>query len=224
MKSIGNIFFSAFCCALTAVAFNSCIEEENYIIDAQTYKEYMDKMTGDYSGMVRFYYQKYNNGSMAAVKYDSINTQWTVRNDSTVTLYNFPISKLDSAIIVPETDVTDRGKWLMALRNQMKTSPNIALKSFFYIPNKQSITSQQVQFYVNPMYVGINFDYEGTTKTAYFVFYSNSYYGVWNAENHTFQYQMSLYGICFDKLEMNSENSVTTAPYIRTVGMTCKAK
>ena len=224
MKRIGNIFITALCCALAAVSFNSCIEEEDYTIDAQTYKEYMNKMAGDYSGKVRFYYPKYNNGSLAAVKYDSLTTHWTVRTDSTVTLYNFPISKLDSAIIVPETDVTDRGKWLMALRSQMKSQADITLKSFFYIPNTQAITSEQVQFYVNPMYAGVKFDYEGTTKTAYFIFYSNSYYGVWNSEDHTFQYQMSLYAICFDQLEVNSENTVTAAPYMRTIGITCEAK
>lgn len=224
MKKIGKFFIAALCCAMTAIAFNSCSEAEDYTIDAQTYKQYMSKMAGDYTGKVRFYYSKYSNNVVSAVKYDSLTTRWTVRTDSTVTLYNFPISKLDSAIIVPSTDTTNKGKYLMALRDQMKSLPNVSLKSFFYIPSTQAITSQYVQFYVNPMYAKTTFEYEGAEKKAYFIFYPNYYYGVWSPTNFTFQYQMALYAICFDQPELNSENTVNTTPYMRAIYLTCEAQ
>ena len=106
----------------------------------------------------------------------------------------------------------------------MRSMPDVTLKSFFFIPNKQAVTSQYIQFYVNPMYAETTFNYEGKPKKAYFVFYPNSFAGIWTPTKRTFEYQMGLYAICFDKPEINSENTVTTAPYIREIYITCEAR
>ena len=58
MKKIGKIFAIALCCIVAAVSFNSCVESEDYSIDEQTYKKYMNEMAGEYGGRVRFYYAK----------------------------------------------------------------------------------------------------------------------------------------------------------------------
>lgn len=224
MERIGKIFVTALCCVMAAVSFNSCMDSEDYSIDEQTYKKYMNDMAGEYGGRVRFYYPKYNGIGLEATKYDSTDTYWTARADSTVTLYRFPISKLDSAIIVPSTDNTVKGKYLRELHNQMRSMPDVTLKSFFYIASKQAITSQYVQFYVNPAYVETTFNYEGSPKKAYFLFYPNYLSGIWTATKHTFEYQMALYAICFDKPEINAETTATTYTYMREIYITCEAK
>ena len=224
MKKIGKIFAIALCCIVAAVSFNSCVESEDYSIDEQTYKKYMNEMAGEYGGRVRFYYAKYNGIGIEPAKYDSTDTYWTARNDSTVTLYRFPVSKLDSAITVPNTDITNKGKYLRELHSQMRSMPDVTLKSFFFIPNKQAVTSQYIQFYVNPMYAETTFNYEGKPKKAYFVFYPNSFAGIWTPTKRTFEYQMGLYAICFDKPEVNSEKTVPRAPYIRGIYITGEAR
>ena len=120
--------------------------------------------------------------------------------------------------------ITNKGKYLRELHSQMRSMPDVTLKSFFFIPNKQAVTSQYIQFYVNPMYAETTFNYEGKPKKAYFVFYPNSFAGIWTPTKRTFEYQMGLYAICFDKPEINSENTVTTAPYIREIYITCEAR
>lgn len=224
MKKLRNIFMITLCCIVAAASFTSCMDSEDYSIDPTTYKQYMTEMAKQYGGMVRFYYLKSNNGtSVSAEKYDSIGSYWVAKEDSTVTLYRFPVSKLDSSIVVPSTDNTEKANMLRALRSQLKDAPETELKSWFYIPSKNAITSQYVQFYVNPSYIETEYTYKDEKKKAYFLFYSNAYTGIWSPTDRTFQYQMGLYAICLDKLELNSEHTVTT-PYLREIYITCEAK
>ena len=223
MKKIGNILAIAFCCIMAAVSFNSCIESEDYSIDPETYKQYMTDMAGQYSGRVRFYYAKNTATGVEAAKYDSTDTYWTSQKDSTVTIYRFPISKLDSAIVTKATDNSENTKMLRELHSQMRSLPDVTLKSYFFIPSKQAITSQYVQFYVNPWYAETAFQYEGKTKKVYFIFQQNTYSGVWTPTKHTFEYQLGLYAICFDKPEVNSSSAVLI-PTLREVVVTCEAK
>ena len=129
----------------------------------------------------------------------------------------------DSAIVITSTDKTEKAEMLRALRSQLKDAPETELKSWFYIPNRNAITSQYVQFYVNPSYIETEYTYNKEKKKAYFVFYSNAYTGIWSPTDHTFQYQMGLYAICLDKLELNGEHTITS-PYLREVYITCEAK
>ena len=223
MKKIRNFLAIAFCCIMAAISFNSCLNSEDYSIDDETYKQYMKDMAGEYGGRVRFYYAKSTNTGVEAAKYDSTDTYWTARKDSTVTIYRFPVSKLDSAIVTKSTDNTETGKMLRELHSQMRTLPDVTLKSYFFIPSKQAITSQYVQFYVNPWYAETTFQYEGQPKKAYFIFQQNTYSGVWTPTKHTFEYQLGLYAICFDKPETNSTNAVLM-PTLREVVVTCEAK
>lgn len=223
MKKIKNIFLTAMCCLVAAVSFTSCIDNEDYSIDDATYKQYMTQMSGQYSGKVRFFYAKNTNTGVIAEKYDSTSTYWSVRTDSTVTLYNFPVSKLDSAIVVSEADKTDKADMLRELHSQMRELPSTDLKAFYYIPSKNAITQSYVQFYVNPFIIETAFRYKNETRKVFFVFYSNAYSGIWVPSENTFEYQMGLYAICFDKVDLNSTSTIT-APYIRGVYVTAEAK
>lgn len=223
MKKFRNIFIAAMCCLVAAVSFTACINSEDYSIDDTTYKQYMTEMSGQYSGMLRLYYAKSTNSGITAEKYDSVRTDWTVRTDSTVTLYRFPISKLDSAIVVPANDKTEKAEMLRELRLQLKDTPDTELKAFYYIPSKTAITSSYVQFYANPYTLETSFKYKGETKKAFFVFYANAYSGIWTPSKHSFEYQMGLYAICLNKLDLNSADAITTT-YIRGLYLTCEAK
>lgn len=223
MKSIKNIFITAMCCLVAAVSFTACIDSEDNSIDDATYKQYMTQMSGQYNGKLRLFYAKSTNSGITAEKYDSLNTYWSVRTDSTITINNFPVSKLDSAIVVSATDKTENADMLRELRSQMRELPSTNLKAFYYIPSKSAITQSYVQFYVNPYVAESSFTYKGESKKVFFVFYSNAYSGIWTPSKQAFEFQMGLYAICLEKLDLNSTKAIT-APYLRGLYMTCEAK
>lgn len=209
---------------MTAAAFTSCLNEgEDTTIDAATQKQYQAQMAGPYSGMLRMYYAKATASGLVAEKYDSLRTYWRVNSDSTLTLSNFPVSKLDSAISVPATDISEKGNMLRELKSQLKSAPSTTLKAYYFIPNKNAATTSSIYFYVNPVAVETTFNYNNTEKKVYFVFYLNTYTGSWTTADRQFQFQLGTYAICFDTLDLNSSTAVTNY-YLRDLYMTCTAK
>ena len=173
--------------------------------------------------MLRMYYAKTTATGVKAEKYDSVRTYWTVNSDSTLTLRNFPVSKLDSAISVPANDLSEKANMLRELKSQLKSAPSTNLKAYYFIPNKNAVTSSSLYFYVNPVTVETTFNYNNAEKKVYFVFYMNTYTGSWTSSDRLFQFQLGTYAICFDTLDLNTSTAITSY-YLRDLYMTCTAK
>ena len=61
-------------------------------------------MAGTYGSTLRFFYPSFNN----VVKYDSLkHYSWDVTADSTITMRDFPVCKLDSAIVISKDNRPD---------------------------------------------------------------------------------------------------------------------
>jgi len=224
MKKTRSIFMLIVCCIMTAAAFTSCLSEgEDTSLDVTTQKQYQQQMAGQYSGMLRMYYAKTTATGVKAEKYDSVRTYWTVNSDSTLTLRNFPVSKLDSAISVPANDLSEKANMLRELKSQLKSAPSTNLKAYYFIPNKNAVTSSSLYFYVNPVTVETTFNYNNAEKKVYFVFYMNTYTGSWTSSDRLFQFQLGTYAICFDTLDLNNTTAITSY-YLRDLYMTCTAK
>lgn len=89
MKNLKTILLSVFGMMAIAISFTSCnTDSTDNSIDYQTQKQYQSTMANMYSGKMRVYYADAQKRQY--VKYDSVQTRWTVRTDSTLTVSDFP--------------------------------------------------------------------------------------------------------------------------------------
>ena len=202
--------------AAAVFSFTSCnTDTEDYSIDQSTQRQYMSMMSGAYSGKMRMYYTDYAN--QRYVKYDSLSTNWTVRNDSTLTLYGFPVQKLDSAITVPATETSAEAQTLRELKTAISNiNVPVELKCFYYIPSSSLVNSQDMSFFVNPVYFKQTLNYGGANHDVYFVFMMNNYGGNYNIASQMFEFNMYLQSLSIDKEPKDYSNSVP-ARYFRNI-------
>lgn len=221
MKKLRNTLMLLLCAIVAMSALSSCLDDNSTdsTITPEMYKTYLTTMSGTYSGRLRFYVQKPY--SQQYEKYDSAYSAWQVATDSTVTLRQFPINKLDSAISVSESDKSENATQVRALRAALSKAEPTDLKSFFYIPSSNFVGESAIQFYVNPLALEVPLTYNGQTHKVYFVFTSNYCGGVYGRTQRTFEYFMQLYGICVDKA---SESNKISSMYVKNVQITCTTK
>lgn len=222
MKNLKTLLLLLVGCFVISGAMTSCVGDDtnDYIIEPDTYRSYLRQMSDTYSGHVRFFMPS-SNSNATYTRYDSINSSWTVRTDSVVVLHNFPVAKLDSAIVVPASDKTTTTTTLLALRSALSKADPTELHALYFIPNSNFVSTSAIQFYVNPYALEVPLTYEGETHKVYFIFTSNYYGGVYNVASRNFEYAMQLYAICIDKAE---ENSKIASRYVKNVQITCTAK
>lgn len=216
MKSLKNLMMLLVVMAAAVFSFTSCnTDTEDYSIDQSTQRQYMSMMSGAYSGKMRMYYTDYAN--QRYVKYDSLSTNWTVRNDSTLTLYGFPVQKLDSAITVPATETSAEAQTLRELKTAISNiNVPVELKCFYYIPASSLVNSQEMSFFVNPVYFKQTLNYGGANHDVYFVFMMNNYGGNYNIASQMFEFNMYLQSLSIDKEPKDYSNSVP-ARYFRNI-------
>ncbi len=229
MKKFRNYILVMFCCLVAASAMTSCLgnsEDNSQPIDAATQKQYMMRMSGLYSGKIKFWKQ-YDNYSTRLYAYDSVAGSWRAGSDSLITVNTFPVNKLDSAIDVRDTSVPAD---LKDLFNAIKDYKGyVDLKSLYYIPDGAYVQNGAIQFFVNPITFKIDVTVGGKPKEAHFVFYANSNYGygVWKLGSavSTFQFQAALYQICLTDVggtptQSNTLSSLYNGSYLRQVMVT----
>lgn len=226
MKNLKHLAMLLVGFMVTVICFSSCISDgDDYSIDEATQKSYMKTMTGMYNGKVRMHYV--SNSPMnyqGIVKYDSINTTWTVRQDSTLTLYDFPVNKLDSAIYISKNASNAETQDLRALQeaiSNIKTPANI--QCYYYVPTSTFVNSQIIQYFVNPVYFKQTLTYNGKTHDVYFVFRTNYYGGAFTISSRQFDFNMFLQSISIDKVPVDYSNSVPST-YFRGLLITCNNK
>ena len=216
MKNLKNLMMLFVVLAAAAFSFTSCnTDTEDYTIDQATQRQYMTMMSGAYSGKMRMFYTDYAN--QRYVKYDSLSTSWTVRNDSTLTLHRFPVQKRDSAILVPASETSAEAQTLRQLQTAISNiNAPAELKCFYYIPASSLVNSQTMSFFVNPVYFKQTLNYGGADHDVYFVFMVNNYGGTYTIASQTFEFNMYLQSLSIDREPKDYSNSVP-ARYFRNI-------
>lgn len=214
--------------ALFAMTFSvsSCLDSDNDYEsnDPVQYKKYLAQMSMPYSGKARLYYHDNTGTSPMAVKYDSLETTWTVRTDSTVTLEAFPICRFDSAIVVSDTDLSAKAEEMRALKAAISTLGTADVKALYYWPNTSFVQQNTISFYVNPMCIERSVRYRDADHKVYFWFIANYLGGTWTGSIYpTFEYSFYLSYISTDSPELTINNVVPTK-YMRNIQVTCTDK
>lgn len=225
MKTTKSFILSVVTLFVATFALSSCLNDDNdyKVPTKEEQASYQKLMAGTYGSVVRFYYQNYNN----AVKYDSIkHYSWNVTADSTITMRDFPVCKLDSAIFIPKNDNSTRAQELAALRTAIHESQSTVEKftSKYFVPNTSYQHQYGYKFAVYPKTIKQSFVYNGKAHDVYFIFDLAGYIGTYASNSFVdkiFEYNMVLSGICVDEYK---ESNLISDIYFRQVLMTCTTK
>lgn len=222
MKQIKTFIMLALVALTTMGTMTACLgdESDNNAISAEEYRQSLASMSGSYSGKIRFYRPKTSYGQQYE-KYDSTYTTWRVSTDSTITIRQFPVNKLDSAIVVPASDNSPAATNALTIREAISKASPKDLKAYYFIPSKNFIVDAGIQFYVNPYVIEVPVTYGGSNHTLYFAFTSNYCGGTWTKSALTFEFNMQLYAICVDSA--NESNKISST-YVRNALLSCTAK
>ena len=223
MKNLKTILLSVFGMMAIAISFTSCnTDSTDYSIDYQTQKQYQSTMANMYSGKMRVYYADAQ--KQQYVKYDSVQTRWTVRTDSTLTVSDFPVSVLDSCINLNTPYAGSNNQEVQKLRSLKeaigKLDTKLDLKCYYYVPTTSFVTSSAISFFVNPIYFKQTLEYDGGKHDVYFVFLTNNFGGNYNYTTRTFEFNMYLNSITFDKAPVDFNNQVSKQ-FFRNLLFTC---
>ena len=206
-----------------AMCVTSCLSNEDDSLDYATQKQYQQVMEGPQTGKIRFYRQQGTRayvGQQTLVKYDSIHTNWYIGSDSTITINNFPVYMLDSAIIVNKDATGDDAvkyrslnQAIRALKNSSLGSENV--KAVYAIPSTGWVSESVIQFMFQPTTIERTINFNGGDHKVYFVF--NSYnVGAFSRSTREAQASYTLSAICIDQL---SPQNAVPSTYFNSVGI-----
>lgn len=218
MLFVATLFVATF-------ALSSCLSDDNEtkVPTAEEQAGYQRTMAGTYGSALRFFYPSFNN----VVKYDSLkHYSWDVTADSTITMRDFPVCKLDSAITISKDNHSDSAVEFAALRTAIHESNATAkLTAKYFVPNDKYFVEYGYSFPVFPLTIKQSFFYNGKSHDVYFMFdVSGTYGGKFLSSNFidkVFEYNMVLSGICVDKY---SAEGLIPTQYFRQVLITCSTK
>lgn len=224
MKNLRNFIMAFVGFIAVAMCVTSCLSNEDDSLDYATQKQYQQVMEGPQTGKIRFYRQQGTRayvGQQTLVKYDSIkNASWYIGSDSTITINNFPVYMLDSAIIVNKDATGDDAvkyrslnKAIRALKNSSLGSENV--KAFYAIPSTGWVSESVIQFMFQPTTIERTINFNGGDHKVYFVF--NSYnVGAFSRSTREAQASYTLSAICIDQL---SPQNAVPSTYFNSVGI-----
>lgn len=212
--------------ALTVTSCNTDDADHYYTLEEQD--AIQAKMVGTYSGTLYMY--KPNTSTQKYESYYSLPTTWTASKgnpalgkDSLITISNFPINMLDSAIVISEKDNTDEAKTLRALRTAISKLPAENLECKFFVPSDNSYYTfnNGYRFILNPLVVKKQLTYEEKKHDVYFVFSMNSYVGEWTpGAMNSMKLQMVFASFSIDKAPQSYYPSFSQK-YLRPLIITC---
>lgn len=215
MLFVATLFVATF-------ALSSCLSDDNEtkVPTVEEQAGYQRTMAGTYGSTLRFFYPSFNN----VVKYDSLkHYSWDVTADSTITMRNFPVCKLDSAIVISKDNHSDSAVEFAALRTAIHESNATAkLTAKYFVPYDKSVVEYGYSFLVLPMTIKQSFFYNGKSHDVYFMFdISGGKFLSSNFTDRVFEYNMVLSGICVDKY---SAEGLIPTQYFRQVLITSTTK
>ena len=223
MKNLRNFIMAFVGFIAVAMCVTSCLSNEDDSLDYATQKQYQQVMEGPQTGKIRFYRQQGTRayvGQQTLVKYDSIPANWYIGSDSTITINNFPVYMLDSAIIVNKDATGDDAvkyrslnQAIRALKNSSLGSENV--KAFYAIPSTGWVSESVIQFMFQPTTIERTINFNGGDHKVYFVF--NSYnVGAFSRSTREAQASYTLSAIYIDQL---SPQNAVPSTYFNRVGI-----
>ena len=85
------------------------------------------------------------------------------------------------------------------------------------------LVTASTSFFVNPIYFKQTLEYDGGKHDVYFVFLTNNFGGNYNYTTRTFEFNMYLNSITFDKAPVDFNNQVSKQ-FFRNLLFTCLSK
>lgn len=225
MKNLRNFIMAFVGFIAVAMCVTSCLSNEDDSIDYATQKQYQQIMEGPQTGKIRFYRQQ---GTRAyttqhtLVKYDSIeHASWYIGSDSTITINNFPVYMLDSAIIVNKDATGDDAVKYRSLNQAIRAMKDnhsqgfTKAKALYAIPSAGWVNESVLQFMLQPLTIERTINFNGGDHKVYFVF--NSYnVGAFSRSTREAQASYTLSAICIDQL---SQQNAVPSTYFNSVGI-----
>lgn len=179
MKNLRNFIMAFVGFIAVAMCVTSCLSNEDDSLDYATQKQYQQVMEGLQTGKIRFYRQQGTRayvGQQTLVKYDSIPANWYIGSDSTITINNFPVYMLDSAIIVNKDATGDDAVKYHSLNQAiraMKDNPSQGFtkaKAIYAIPSTGWVSESVLHFILQPLTIERTINFNGGDHKVYFVF------------------------------------------------------
>lgn len=224
MKNLRNFIMAFVGFIAVAMCVTSCLSNEDDSIDYATQKQYQQIMAGPQTGKIRFYRQQGTRayvGQQTLVKYDSIPASWYIGSDSTITINNFPVYMLDSAIIVNKDATGDDAVKYRSLNQAIRAMKDnhsqgfTTAKALYAIPSTGWVNESVLQFMLQPLTIERTINFNGGDHKVYFVF--NRYnVGAFSRSTREAQASYTLSAICIDK---PSQQNAVPSPYFNSVGI-----
>ena len=192
---------------LTALTFTSCNtgDDNGYsYLTKEQQDAYQTKMAGSYSNLVLLFDHK--NDANVKNQIDSVETEcyFSMRNDSTFTISNFPIKKLAEHISNPE------------LKEAIsKVEDRTVTGKYIVLPNSQT---NQAYFYAYPSPINLNLKYGSDSKEhkVVLVFTPDTYYAggcIWSTKKIGFPFYLTR--IFVDGAQTNYiKNSINSGTFV----------
>lgn len=225
MKNLRNFIMAFVGFIAVAMCVTSCLSNEDDSLDYATQKQYQQIMAGPQTGKIRFYRQQGTRayvGQQTLVKYDSTKfTSWYIGSDSTITINDFPVYMLDSAIIVNKDATGDDAVKYRSLNQAIRAMKDnhsqgfTTAKALYAIPSTGWVSESVLQFMLKPLTIERTINFNGGDHKVYFVF--NSYnVGAFSRSTREAQASYTLSAICIDKL---SQQNTVPSTYFNSVGI-----
>lgn len=224
MKNLRNFIMAFVGFIAVAMCVTSCLSNEDDSLDYATQKQYQQIMAGSQTGKIRFYRQQGTRayvGQQTLVKYDSIPANWYIGSDSTITINNFPVYMLDSAIIVNKDATGDDAVKYRSLNQAIRAMKDnhsqgfTTAKAIYAIPSAGWVNESVLQFMLQPLTIERTINFNGGDHKVYFVF--NSYnVGAFSRSTREAQASYTLSAICIDQL---SQQNAVPSTYFNSVGI-----
>lgn len=224
MKNLRNFIMAFVGFIAVAMCVTSCLSNEDDSLDYATQKQYQQIMAGPQTGKIRFYRQSGTRayaGQQTLVKYDSIPANWYIGSDSTITINNFPVYMLDSAIIVNKDATGDDAVKYRSLNQAIRAMKDnhsqgfTTAKALYAIPSTGWVSESVLQFMLQPLTIERTINFNGGDHKVYFVF--NRYnVGAFSRSTREAQASYTLSAICIDKF---SQQNAVPSPYFNSVGI-----
>lgn len=225
MKNLRNFIMAFVGFIAVAMCVTSCLSNEDDSLDYATQKQYQQIMAGPQTGKIRFYRQQGTRayvGQQTLVKYDSTKfTSWYIGSDSTITINDFPVYMLDSAIIVNKDATGDDAVKYRSLNLAIRAMKDnhsqgfTTAKALYAIPSTGWVSESVLQFMLQPLTIERTINFNGGDHKVYFVF--NSYnVGAFSRSTREAQASYTLSAICIDQL---SPQNAVPSTYFNSVGI-----
>ncbi len=219
MKKTKNYLILLLCALVAAASFSSCINDDDndYTVDVTTQKKYMTtiSMLSPYANNARLYYD----AGYSTVKYDSIkgnSVYCQFRSDSTMTIKNFPICKLDSAIKVSASDTKSTYREIFDAIN--KSTATVDIKGLYCVPYTNWATTTGYQYLIGASAI-FKITYGGEEHTVLYAFDSTQSYGFYSSSDLTNSMSLVLARIYLDYKDEKNPGTQINSDYWRKINI-----